>query len=226
MEIYCPNCALEISLDEGLFGSKGQCPRCSYKFVIEPDHRHPPDADDLGTAPTIKIVTDDDGGTGLGGPRKRWSDSWSCVATLAVSLLWVIAVMVTWAAGAWFADAGWTSVFRAIVPVTAYGAVSLLVCALLMEVLGRLDRFAWLHRSLPFVVTVAVIYGFAACVAAGVGLGGFCSRVSVLLGGLGLAGIGLSLSFHFLENPEKDRLPLFAVKALGAGALALGAMLG
>ena len=227
MQIYCPNCALQIAVDEGLIGSRGQCPRCSYKFVIDQDHRHPPDADDLGTAPTIKIVKDngfdfDLGGQGGGG----WADSNSFVAAMVGLLLLIIAIVVVCWMSLFETTPSWTRLPAGWHLPFGHGALALLVTAVSMEALGRIPRFQHLQRALPFVLMMSLLSLFGANLSGACALGGLTGHLAMSLVATVIATIGLALSFHLGDRPENDRSMLLIIIALAIGALLVATHMG
>ena len=227
MQIYCPNCALQITVDEGLMGSRGQCPRCGYKFVIDQEHRHPPDADDLGTAPTIKIIKDEGFDFDLGGQEGgRWADSNSFVAAMAGLLLLMVAALVVWWMSGFETAPSWTRLLAGWHHPFGHGAMALLVTAMSMEAVGRLRRFEHLHTALPFVLVMSVLALFGANLSGACALGGLNAHMAMSLVATAIATTALALSFHLGDRAETDRSMLLIIIALAIGALIVVAYLG
>ena len=224
MQIYCPNCALQITIDEGLIGSKGQCPKCSYKFVIDQEHRHPPDADDLGTAPTIKIERGDD--FDLGTSASRWVDSHSFVAMMAGVLLLVVSVLFYVGVAQFEVQPRWAKYPSALHQPFVHGALALFVAALVLLTMSRRERFAYLAESVPCLLAIALLAVFGANVS-----GAFAmvdSRAHAMGGILAavLATSALATSFHRSEGEESDSSTLLICIALAIGAVIGVAYLG
>ncbi|MFT5190179.1 MAG: hypothetical protein ACI957_003212 [Verrucomicrobiales bacterium] len=227
MQIYCPNCALQITVDEGLIGSKGQCPRCSYKFVIDQEHRHPPDADDLGTAPTIKIVNEDGFDFNLGGSRGGpWSDSNSFVASMAGLLLLVTACVAVGWMSRFETTPNWTRLPASWHQPFAYGALAMLVTSMSMEVFGRIRRFEHLLTSLPFVLSMTMLALFMVNLSGACALGGLNAHLGMSITATLISTAALAFSFHLGARPEMDRSMLLIIIALAIGALLVAAYLG
>lgn len=226
MQIFCPNCALQISIEEGVLGSKGQCPRCSHKFIVSAAHRHPPDGDDLGTAPTIKIVKDEGFDFDLGPGRTRWVGSESFVlAVIGMVLLMVAAAVALWSSTVasrpvWLGlPASWHGPF-------GYGAMAILIAALGMEILGRNRRFEYLQGALPILLGMAILGLFGAQVTGACAPPGSGGHVAMALFASLMATVALVLASHLQERPERDRTMILVIIALGIGALLVAAHLG
>ena len=225
MQIYCPNCALQITIDEGLIGSKGQCPKCSYKFVIDQEHRHPPDADDLGTAPTIKIEREDGFDFDLGASRTRWVDSNSFV----VAMVGLLLLGIGFGTNAWTASfdsqPGWATFFASFHELFVHGALALVCTAFLMETFSRISRFTYLQESMPFILSMGVLAVFGSTLSGAFTMTGFNAHVWMSLVAAVLVTGALGLSFHLSERDENDRTSLLIAIALSVGSVVIVAYL-
>lgn len=213
-------------VEEGLMGSKGQCPSCGHKFVLRVEHQQPPQTDDLGTAPTIQIIRDEPFDFDLGENGPRWAGSNSYLAALAGALLFLIVAAVTFWAGRLESVPAWMQWPASLHAPFGHGALALLIAALGMEALGRLERFEHVRAALPFLLmmTVVVLFGAdisGACTGASFGAHTAMAQVATAMGILALV-----LALHAGERPESDRTLLLVVITLGVGALLLTAYWG
>lgn len=226
LQIFCPNCALEIAIEEDLMGDKGQCPRCGHKFIIGLEHRHPPSHDDLGTAPTIKIIKDEGFDFDLGDGEEPWVGSTSFGYAVVAGILLLLATVASIAFGQMDGRPAWMAFPAGLHVPFGYGSVALLAAAFAMEALGRRDRFEHLHESLPFVLLVAVIGLFGANVAGACAVTGRGAHtVMALVSGL-VAGAALCLVGHLEKRPEADRSMVLVLVAMAIGAVMMAAHLG
>lgn len=206
-------------------GSKGQCPKCSYKFVIDLEHRHPPDADDLGTAPTIKIEREDGFDFGLSAPRTRWVDSNSFVfAMVGLFLLGIGFGTTAWTAS-FESQPGWAAFLASFHGFFGHGALALVCTAFLMEVFSRIGRFAYLQESMTFVLSAATLAVFGATTSGAFTMAGFTAHAWMSLAAAVLVTGALGLGFHLAERDEEDRASLLVAIALSMGALVIVAYL-
>ncbi len=221
--IFCPNCALRILIGEELMGRKGQCPGCGYKFVIEASHRKPPDVDDLGTDPTIKIVSDeafDDGfDFDLGGERRPWLNTVPGVVALVCGILWILAGL--WVAGCAGVEAkpAWMTFAAHFHRPFVHGAIALLAAGALMELLGRTRRFEPVVPAIPLVLGLAVFTTWAGTTFGACGGEGFGAWAVLSLVGLAGGGLSLTLSLTMTERLDQDRTALLVAIVFGLGAL-------
>ena len=206
-------------------GSRGQCPKCSYKFVVDQVHRHPPDADDLGTAPTIKIEREDGFDFDLGSARTRWVDSNSFVVAMVGLLFLGIGVGVNAWTASFESQPGWAAFFVSFHAVFGHGAIALACTAFVMEGFGRVRRFAYLQESIPFVLSMGLLAAFGATLSGAFTMAGFSAHVWMALVAALLVTGALGLSFHLAESDEPDRNSLLVVIALSVGALVIVAYL-
>ena len=226
MKIYCPNCALHISTDEETIGSKGQCPKCGYKFVISQYHRHPPHAEDLGTAPTIRIAREEEFDLDHGRGRERWVGSKSFVATMGGGLAISITVLIIFWMSRHEATPPWARFPAGAHHASSYGALALLFTAMWMELLGRIRRIEHLHSALPFILGMTAMILLGANFLAATAVGGFSGHTGMALAALSMVAAALALSLHLEERPEVERSALLVLIALGMGAVFVLAHLG
>ncbi|MDA7613562.1 hypothetical protein N8586_00365 [Verrucomicrobiales bacterium] len=206
-------------------GSKGQCPRCGYKFVIDHQHRHPPDADDLGTAPTIKIEREDSFDFDLGTPRIRWVDSNSFVVAMVGLLLLGIGIGATAWTASFESQPGWAIFPASFHRFLGHGALALVCTAFLMEALSRVSRFAYLQESMPFILSMGALSVFGSTLSGAFTMTGFNPLVWMSVVAAILVTGALGLSFHVAELDDRDRSNLLITIALSVGALIVVAYL-
>ena len=226
MQIYCPNCALEISVDEGLLGNKGQCPKCSHKFIVSLDNRHPPEADDLGTAPTIKIIKDETFDFDLGGGRKPWMGADSFWSGIVCLVFFVVSSVVLGWASLLETKPEWMHFPAGFHDPFVHGGLALLLAAAILEVVGRTDRFEFLQVSAPFLLGLAVLALFVANLLGACHFVGWGAQAGMSLFAFAMTSLALVLGLVANERPEGDRTMFLIVMVLGIGALLLVVHLG
>ena len=212
-------------------GSKGQCPACNYKFVMDTSHRCPPPVEDLGTAPTIKMEEPGkDFGFDLSDPPKRRLDTNAFLGTvLGFSLLALAVGLALWAHYI-ATQPSWSAGIRSMHPLFAYGGFTLVVTVFMAETLSQSNRFEHLRAAIPFLLLLTLLCLFLANVS-----GIFTeSPVSAAFSGhwwlsliaTMLATAGLICSLTLAAHPDSDRHLFVVVISLAIGVLMITAYMG
>lgn len=218
LPIYCPNCALQITIERSLMGRKGQCPRCSHKFVIEESHLTAPDEDDLGTAPTIKIVPDEVFDFDLGEEGKVWwSTEWGRVACACagLGLVGAAGVMGVSALGA---TPELTRFPGSLHQPLVHGSVALLASGAVVELFGRTRRFEPVAAAVPLILGLAVLVSWLTMVLGAWAWVGPGPWLGFSLVALATASAALSLSLKWGDALDRERMPLLILLAFSIGA--------